>query len=292
MRFDNMNARTTMRPRLTFCGNLGPTGRAAPQGVTGRAVLFFPPPRHREILSARFPQMPDLRVCALRNGAHAPMAAWRAVRDCCRRSWAFSRNTWYAWGMSRSCTQCSGAMLTTARRDSRFCSGACRQASYRARKLAGSIPAELRAADRWMRFRLVPRGEKLTKVPTMVNGRNASSTAAGTWTTYAEAAASSVGAGLGFALGDGIGCLDLDDAVAADGTLSALAHDVLSANPDAWVELSVSGRGLHIWGLMAEAPGRVLPGIEVYSQGRFIALGTTYRAGGLHPLNVPELATA
>ena len=194
--------------------------------------------------------------------------------------------------MNRSCDSCSARIPLTASHRARFCSGACRQKAYRARRAAGSIPAEMRAADRWMRFRLVPRGEKLTKVPTMINGRNASSTAAGTWTTYAEAAASSVGAGLGFALGDGIGCLDLDDAVAADGTLSALAHDVLSANPDAWVELSVSGAGLHVWGLMDEGPGRVLPGIEVYSQGRFIALGTTYRAGGLHPLTVPELATA
>ena len=143
-----------------------------------------------------------------------------------------------------------------------------------------------------MRFRLVPRGEKLTKVPTMINGRNASSTAPATWTSYAAAAASKVGRGLGFALGDGIGCIDLDDAVAPDGTLSALAQDVLSANPGAWVELSVSGTGLHVWGLLDAQPGRVLPGIEVYSQGRFIALGATYRAGGLHPLNVPELATA
>ena len=143
-----------------------------------------------------------------------------------------------------------------------------------------------------MRFRLVPRGEKMTKVPTMINGRNASSTAAGTWTTYAEAAASSVGAGLGFALGDGIGCLDLDHCVGPDGTLSELAQRVLAENPGAWVELSVSGTGLHVWGLLDAQPGRVLPGIEVYSQGRFIALGTTYRAGGLHPLTVPELATA
>lgn len=32
-------------------------------------------------------------------------------------------------------------------------------------------------------------------------------------------------------------------------------------------------------------------GLEVYSRGRFIALGTTYRAGGLHPLRVPALVS-
>lgn len=140
-----------------------------------------------------------------------------------------------------------------------------------------------------MRFRLKPRAGKMTKVPAQANGRNGSSTDPSTWTTYSEASTSTVGAGLGFALGDGIGCLDLDGCVSPDGTVSELAQRVLALNPDAWVELSVSGTGLHVWGLMDERPGRVLPGLEIYSQGRFIALGATYRAGGLHPLVVPQL---
>lgn len=143
-----------------------------------------------------------------------------------------------------------------------------------------------------MRFRLVPRAGKTTKVPTQVNGRNAKSTDPSTWSSYSEAAASTVGAGLGFALGDGFACLDLDQCVAPDGMLSNLAQRVLTENPDAWVELSVSGTGLHVWGLMDERPGQMLPGLEIYSQGRFIALGTTYRRGGLHPLRAPELVTA
>ncbi len=59
------------------------------------------------------------------------------------------------------------------------------------------------------------------------------------------------------------------------------------ANPEAWVERSHSGRGLHVWGLLDEGPGRTTKEIEVYSRGRYIALGTTFRAGGLTALVVP-----
>lgn len=194
--------------------------------------------------------------------------------------------------MSRSCAECSGPMPMTARRDALYCDGKCRVRAHRRRARENTIPEQLRAADRWMRFRLVPRAGKMTKVPTQVNGRNAKSTAPSTWSSYAGASVSKVGAGLGFALGDGFACLDLDQCVAPDGSLSDLAQRILALNPDAWVELSVSGTGLHVWGLMDEQPGRMLPGLEVYSQGRFIALGTTYRRGGLHPLRVPELVAA
>lgn len=92
-------------------------------------------------------------------------------------------------------------------------------------------------------------------------------------------------------LGDGIACIDLDHCVEPDGALSPLATRVLADNPHAWVELSLSGTGLHVWGLLPEGPGRTSPGLEVYSRARFIALGTTYQAGGMHPLNAPVVAT-
>src|SRR5699024_11063251 len=118
--------------------------------------------------------------------------------------------------------------------------------------------------------------------------RAASSTDPRTWTTYAEARDTSIGTGVGFVLGDGIGCLDLDDALDADGRPSAFAAAVLAANPGAWVERSMSGRGLHVFGLLAEAPGRRTLGLELYSRDRFIALtGDVFRVGGLVPLVVP-----
>lgn len=190
------------------------------------------------------------------------------------------------------CDTCSQRIPKPRRSDARFCSPACRQRAYRARKTTGMVPAELRSADRWMRYRLVPRGDRMTKVPTQVNGRNASSTAPGTWSTYADAAASKVGHGLGFALGDGVGVIDLDDAI-DHGVIAPWAQAVLDANPDTFTEVSQSGAGIHVWGLLPEGRGRVIRdgrNIEIYSAGRFIALGAPLRGTSpvLRPLVIPE----
>lgn len=185
-------------------------------------------------------------------------------------------------------------------RPAKYCSAACRQRAFRARRReeraavaaaeaitreAAAVPAELRARARWVRWTITRDGRKLP-LQARVN-RAASSTDARTWTDYDTARNSAVGRGLGFVLGEGIGCIDLDDCFDAEGALSPLAERVLKANPSAWVERSQSGRGLHVWGLMDEAPGRRTKEIEVYSVGRYIALGETFRPGGLAPLVVP-----
>lgn len=112
-----------------------------------------------------------------------------------------------------------------------------------------------------------------------------------TWSAYDAARDSTVGDGVGFVLGDGIECVDLDGALDDNGEIiSAVALGVFSANVDAWVERSMSGRGIHVWGRLAEAPGRRRPEIEIYSRARFIALtGDVFRPGGdaLVPLQLP-----
>lgn len=91
--------------------------------------------------------------------------------------------------------------------------------------------------------------------------------------------------------GSGIGVIDLDDAI-VDGHLLPWAAEVLAANRGTFVELSRSGRGLHIWGYLDKAPGRRLRdgrNIEIYSTGRYIAMGKAIRGSGskLKPLNIP-----
>lgn len=193
--------------------------------------------------------------------------------------------------MRRRCSECSGEMPIGLRRDARFCSGACRVRAHR-RRTAETFPVEMRERDRWMRYRLVPRGDKVTKVPTQVDGRQASSTASRTWSSFVEAKASEVGAGMGFALGDGIGCIDLDGAIEA-GRVKGWAQEVLDLVPGTFVEVSQSGRGLHIFGLLPEGPGRNRrlsgeEGIEFYSAGRFIAV--TGRRHGDAPSRLADLS--
>lgn len=100
-----------------------------------------------------------------------------------------------------------------------------------------------------------------------------------------------MGAGLGFVLnGDGIGVIDLDHAI-VDGVILSWAAEVLAANPGTFTEVSQSGEGLHVWGLLAAGAGRKIRddrNIEIYSTGRYIALGTPMAGttADLLPLNL------
>lgn len=123
------------------------------------------------------------------------------------------------------------------------------------------------------------------KRPIQTNGRNASVTARGTWTTYQDAAASTVGTGPGFVLaGDGIVCVDLDHAVSG-GRVAPWARELLAMCPDTYVEVSRSGTGLHVWGYgMVGVGRRIRDGavcVEVYGRERYIALGTRRRGAPL-----------
>lgn len=120
----------------------------------------------------------------------------------------------------------------------------------------------------------------------MVDGMSASSTDFQTWDDF-KAVQSGAGDGFGFMLGDGFGCIDLDGCLVG-GVASDGAREVLDANPGCFVEYSVSGRGLHVFGLLGERRGVKRRGIEVYSRARFIrTTGRIYRPGGLGALVVP-----
>lgn len=171
--------------------------------------------------------------------------------------------------------------MNLPREGAKFCTSKCRVYSFRAAKRSG-LPVEMTSRDRWMR-------RSALKRPITVRGKSASSTDPRTWSPYVAAVASPVGAGLGFALGDGIGCIDLDHCL--DGAvLQPWAAEIVAANPNTYIEVSMSGTGLHIFGLIAEAPGRKLRdgrNIEVYSQGRYIAV--TGDSFGKAPVALAEL---
>lgn len=133
----------------------------------------------------------------------------------------------------------------------------------------------MRNAPRWVRY-------TRAKMPLTPEGRAASSTAPATWSTYAEAEASTIGAGVGFVLnGDGLVCIDLDHCL-TNGQLVPWAQQILDQAPATYTEVSVSGTGLHIFGYGQLAKGRRIrrpngANIEVYPNGRFIAVtGTPY----------------
>jgi len=136
-------------------------------------------------------------------------------------------------------------------------------------------------------WRAEPRGEdKPAKVPYCIfePRRRASSTDAGTWGTFADAVdAYSVFAdrpdpergpvaGIGVVLTreTRVTCLDLDRVLSAAGLDTRAAQ--LVAALDSWAEVSPSGTGLHIF--VRGTVVRAIKGdqIEVYAEGRFMAV--------------------
>ena len=102
------------------------------------------------------------------------------------------------------------------------------------------------------------------------------------WTTrkyaLAQAAAWDKQCTVGFVLtaADQFWCLDIDGCRQADGTLSPLAHELMQSLPGCAIEVSQSGKGLHIWGQGPVPPHskkNVPLHIELYSDLRFIAAG-------------------
>ena len=118
-------------------------------------------------------------------------------------------------------------------------------------------------------------------------GRYASVTDPTTWTTYQEA--TRTGQPLGYVLGNGIGCIDLDHCLDDNGKPNAATAELLTHYQGNLIEISPSGRGLHIWGTATEQAGlkRVWKGqsIEFYSRCRYITVtGHIYQRGNLLPL--------
>ena len=168
-------------------------------------------------------------------------------------------------------------------RPRRYCSDRCRTAAMRERRAGrNAIPYEMTHADRWLRWKRVTRGDGTTKRPITIAGRPASSTDPATWCAWWDALGSTAGDGLGFALGGGFACIDLDHCYDSRGYLADWAKCLIApVMGRTWIEISPSGDGLHIWGLMPERPGIKVRGImdaEAYSRGRYITVtGHTFR---------------
>lgn len=175
----------------------------------------------------------------------------------------------------RTCGRCGVKLDPCMRADARFCSTRCRMAHHRANRL----PAELVGLDRWVRWKPIRRNSRWTKMPLRPDGRSASSTDRRTWSSHSGAKAASPDGRLGFVLGAGVGCIDLDHCLIGDGRTGNAAPTVWAQavldSVDTYVEVSPSGDGLHVWGLLPEAAGRVIRdgrSIEVYATARFMTV--------------------
>ena len=154
------------------------------------------------------------------------------------------------------------------REGAKFCTSKCRVYAHRAAKRAPAFPEAMTSRRRWVR-------RDADKVPLTGAGRYASSTNSRTWASFEHVSKSSAGVGLGYVLGDGVGCWDFDHCI-VDGDLTGWAREAIAAIPDPLlIEVSQSGEGVHVFVEAPEGPGRVIRdgrNIEFYSAGRYIAV--------------------
>jgi len=179
----------------------------------------------------------------------------------------------------RECEYCRKSIVRK-NAQARFCSDKCRTYARRANARI-PYPKQMIDAGRWIR-------RSQSKVPLQINGNPASSTNSNTWSDFISANASRAGVGLGFVLGNGFACIDLDHCF--DGTKpSQAAVAFLADYPNHYIEVSPSGDGLHIWGTAAATTGsrKIIDGLNVerYSSGRYITMtGRVFQKGQLFPL--------
>ena len=161
-------------------------------------------------------------------------------------------------------------------------------------------PDDLTERDQWVLWRYVARKGGTTKVPYQTNGKLASSTDSGTWTSFEHVSgcfhrAGSCYSGIGFVFSstDPFAGIDLDDCLDSLGKVKPWASSIVEQFADTYMEISPSGEGLKIW------PRGKLPGniagvrigdgqIEMYDHSRYFAVtGRVFRGA---PLEVEDHA--
>ncbi|OLT08688.1 hypothetical protein BJF77_12035 [Kocuria sp. CNJ-770] len=179
--------------------------------------------------------------------------------------------------MNRTCEHC-GEPINLRRAHARTCSPRCRKALSRQKSAQQQIPACLRSVDRWVGWEYRGRRGKPSKVPVDATGRSLDVTDTAGWNSFTAARATH-GEQVGFVLtgGDDISCIDLDDVLDEHGTPAAEVGELIAATSGVfYVEVSPSGRGLHVWHRGPAGPGsrRVENGLHVerYSRGRYITV--------------------
>ena len=157
------------------------------------------------------------------------------------------------------------------------------------------IPQSLRAIPRWVLWRNVqrskPNGQKVwAKLPMTVDGSAASSTDPSTWTDFDTACDGLIMGdydGLGLVLGSDVHGIDLDDCRMPDGSLTALAEEVLD-HVQGYAEVSPSGTGIKVFALTNLDSSRTKKevGVELYKDGRYFTVtGHSLAQGDLSVVN-------
>ncbi len=138
-------------------------------------------------------------------------------------------------------------------------------------------------------------GQRWDKFPINLQGAKVDPHDPANWLSEEEAFryATALGCGVGFVLttADPFFCLDIDKCITG-GNWSPLAIKLFEMLPGAAMELSVSGTGVHLWGTYWQdlGPRKIKnPGLELYTDKRFIALTNNIQQGTIWTDYSPHL---
>ena len=141
------------------------------------------------------------------------------------------------------------------------------------------LPSPLHGLTGWKQFlnyKLVPQsGGKHRKIPIGKGGRAVSPVDPAEWMTYDEALATGLPLAFCFSENDPFFFLDIDNALLDSGEWSHRAAELIRRLSGSAIEISSSGRGLHIFGLGSvgsHCNRRDDLGLEFYTRDRFVAL--------------------
>lgn len=147
------------------------------------------------------------------------------------------------------------------------------------------LPKEMKKRKRFIGWRKEELNGKVAKLPfSLIDGKANDWNQLERWITFNEA--KTMNEPLGFVLveEDRIICIDLDNAI-QEGKLTPMAKEVVESFAGTYMEISQSGRGIHIFakGAIPNNLNLSSRGIEIYKKNRYIALTGNIGDGSLFP---------
>ena len=136
------------------------------------------------------------------------------------------------------------------------------------------LPEEMKKRKRFVGWRKEELNGKVAKLPfSLIDGKANEWNYPERWINFNEA--KTMNEPLGFVLveEDRVICIDLDHAI-QDGKLTSMAKEVVESFTGTYMELSQSGKGIHIFvqGTIPDNLNLSSRGIEIYKKNRYIAL--------------------
>ena len=147
------------------------------------------------------------------------------------------------------------------------------------------LPEEMIKLKRFIGWRKEELNGKVAKLPfSLIDGKANDWNQLERWITFSEA--KTMNEPLGFVLveEDKIFCVDLDHAIQG-GKLTPMAKEVIESFTGTYMELSQSGKGIHIFvqGTIPDNLNLSSRGIEIYKKNRYIALTGNIGDGSFFP---------